>query len=62
MICAVCDKETNIVINRVVANSLDVAPDNAYLIEIPDGVMCDMGWLWDGSNFINPNPPETEII
>ena len=27
------------------------------LVNIPDGVMCDIGWLWDGTSFINPEPP-----
>lgn len=38
--------------------NVDPAPDGTFLVGIQDGVMCDIGWIWDGSIFINPNPPE----
>jgi hypothetical protein len=41
--------------------AVDTAPDGSFLVEILDGVMCDIGWIWDGSIFINPNPPE-EVV
>lgn len=57
MNAAVINNDTNIVENKIVADAEnDLAPDGTYLVNIPDGVMCDIGWLWDGSNFINPNP------
>lgn len=54
--CAVIDLETNIVINKIVAEPIDLAPDGTYLILIADGVICDIGWIWNGLEFINPNP------
>lgn len=55
---AVVDQATNIVVNKIVAEAgVDPAPDGTYLVNIPDGVMCDIGWLWDGTSFINPEPP-----
>lgn len=64
---AVCNLSDNVVINLIMADpSVDIAPDNCYLIEILDGVICDIGWIWDGTQFINPNPvvevlPVTEV-
>lgn len=56
MNAAVVDDQTNIVLNKIVADAAtDPAPDGTYLVNIPDGVMCDIGWLWDGTNFIDPN-------
>lgn len=55
---AVVDINTNLVVNKIVADAaVDVAPDGAYLVDVPDGVMCDIGWLWDGTTFVNPNQP-----
>jgi len=56
MNAAVVDDQTNIVLNKIVADAtIDPAPDGTYLVNIPDGVMCDIGWLWDGTNFVDPN-------
>lgn len=55
--CAVVRLTDNIVINKIVADPADLAPDGTQLILIPEGVMCDMGWIWNGTDFINPNPP-----
>lgn len=52
--CAVVSLETNIVVNKIVAEPIDLPPDGTYLVLIPDGVMCDIGWYWDGTNFIPP--------
>lgn len=59
---AVCNLSDNVVINVIMADpAVDIAPDGAFLVEIKDGVMCDIGWIWNGSIFINPNPPE-EVV
>lgn len=55
--CAVVQLSDNIVVNKIVAEPTDLPPDETYLVLIPDGVMCDMGWLWDGTDFIEPEPP-----
>jgi hypothetical protein len=62
MKCAVCDNNTNIVINTIVADISDVAPNNTYLIEIKDDMWCDIGYIWNGITFINPNPTLSEEI
>jgi hypothetical protein len=57
--CAVVRDTDNIVVNKIVANPDNLPPEGTYLVLIQDGVMCDIGWLWDGVTFIDPNPPET---
>lgn len=52
--CAVVQISDNIVVNKIVADSTDVPPDGTMLVVIEDGVMCDIGWTWDGTNFIEP--------
>lgn len=60
MRCAVCNLSDNVVINIIMADpNVDPAPDGTFLVGIQDGVECDIGWIWDGTTFINPNPPET---
>lgn len=59
---AVVQISDNVVINKIVAEPTAPAYDGTYFVEILDGVMCDMGWIWDGSVFINPNPPVEEFI
>ena len=55
MAAAVIDLATNTVTNKIVADAAtDIAPDGTYLIDIPEGMVCDTGWLWDGSNFVPP--------
>lgn len=59
---AVVRIDDNIVINMIVAEPSDPAYEGTYFVEILDGVMCDIGWLWNGSVFIDPNPPAEEVI
>lgn len=54
--CAVVQLSDGLVINTIVADPTDVAPDDTQLIEIVDGVMCNIGWTWNGNEFVNPNP------
>jgi len=49
--CAVINSE-NRVVNIIVAEPTDIAPDGCILVEIP---FCDIGYIWDGSKF---TPPE----
>lgn len=55
-ICAVVQLSDGVVVNRIIAEPGDLAPDGTYLVLIPDGTICNSGWVWDGINFINPNP------
>jgi hypothetical protein len=55
MEAAVVDLTTNIVINKIVADAaIDPAPDGTRLVDVPEGVMCEISWLWDGINFVPP--------
>lgn len=55
-ICAVVNIIDNIVINKIVAEPTEPSQDGTYLIPC-DNVMCDIGWIWNGVEFIDPNPP-----
>jgi hypothetical protein len=61
MRCACVDKATGLVINTIVAELTDPAPDHTYFIEIPEGVIASIGWTWNGTQFIDPNPPVPEV-
>jgi hypothetical protein len=54
---AVCQTSDNVVVNVILAEVTDPAYPNTYFIEILDGVWCDIGAIWNGTEFFNPNPP-----
>lgn len=54
--CAVVQLSDNVVINMIVANPESLAPEGTQLILISENVMCNMGWIWNGTEFVNPNP------
>jgi hypothetical protein len=59
-ICAVCQLLNGLVINIIVAEPTDPCPyPDCELIETPDvnGVDAQIGWYWNGTDFIDPNPP-----
>lgn len=60
--CAVCQLSDGLVINKIVAVPSDIPPLDCQLIEIMSGQMCDIGWYWNGTDFINPNPPPPEEV
>lgn len=51
---AVVQQSDGLVVNVIVANEGDIAPDGHSLI--PAGY-CSPGWIWDGQQFYDPNPP-----
>ena len=59
---AVCQTNDNVVINVILAEVTDPAYPNTYFIEIQDGVWCDIGAIWNGTDFTNPNSPPQEVI
>ena len=63
MRCAVINKNDGVIVNIIIAEPIELAPIDCYLIGIPEDTFCDIGWSWDGSSFIDPNPqvvqPET---
>jgi hypothetical protein len=52
--CAVVQLSDGLVVNKIVAEPTDLAPDGCQLIAIDD-VSCDIGWTWNGAEFIGPN-------
>ena len=50
--CAVCRLSDGLVINIIVAQPSDPAPDGCQLVEIMTGQTCDIGWTWDGTQFV----------
>lgn len=60
--CAVVQLSDGLVVNIIMAVPSDLAPDGCELIEIVDGQMCDIGWYWDGAQFVSPNPPADEPV
>ena len=49
--------QDNIVTNIIVADAGDSVPEGVTLVEITSETEIDIGWSWDGTVFINPNPP-----
>lgn len=60
--CAVCQLTDGLVVNIIVAVPSDPAQGGCQLVEIMNGQPCDIGWTWDGTEFVNPNPPVPEVI
>lgn len=54
MRCAVCQISDGVVINIIVADSSDEPPNECTLIEIPEKVICGVGWTWNGNAFDPP--------
>lgn len=44
------------VINIIIAQPSDAPPIGCELIEVVAGQPCDIGWYWDGVEFINSDP------
>lgn len=59
--CAVVQLSDGLVVNKIVAEPFDLAPKNCQLISI-DSIVCDIGWIWTGTGFVNPDEPITEPI
>lgn len=59
--CAVVQVSDGLVINKIVSEPTDLAPDGCQLILI-DEVVCDIGWVWNGVEFTNPNPSTSEEV
>jgi hypothetical protein len=52
--CAVCRLSDGLVLNIIIANPSDPAPNNCQLVEIMTGQMCDIGWYYANSVFNGP--------
>lgn len=60
--CAVCQIQDGLVVNIIIASPSDLAPDGCQLVEIMNDQLCDIGWYYDGVNFIDPNPVDEGTI
>jgi hypothetical protein len=60
--CAVCQLEDGLVVNIIIALPSDPAPIGCELVEVMNGQACDIGWYYDGSNFIEPAAPEEGVL
>jgi hypothetical protein len=58
--CAVCQLSDGLVVNIIVAEPTEPAYEGTQLVLVPDVVMSCIGWAWDGTAFIDPNPPPVE--
>lgn len=57
MRCAVVNVTLSTVENLIIADpSVDTVPDFFLLVSLPDDSPVAIGWTWDGTEFINPNP------
>ena len=50
--CAVIDGN-NIVINLIVADPVDPPPSGCILAFKPDTIFVDLGYTWNGTNFLD---------
>jgi hypothetical protein len=55
-ICAVCQLTDGLIVNIIVAEPTDPAPDGCQLIVTPDslGNNAQIGGTWDGTQFLPP--------
>jgi hypothetical protein len=60
--CAVCRLSDGLVVNIIVAIPSDLPPIDCQLIEIMNEQLCDIGWYYDGTTFIDPNPQIEEPV
>ena len=44
----------------IIAEPTDPSPEGCELILVPPDMPCGIGWVWNGTNFIDPNPPTQE--
>lgn len=60
---ALIENLTNTVVNVIVADpAVDAAPEDHSLILLPDDSPVSIGWLYNGSQFVDPNPPVIEEV
>lgn len=58
MRCAVVNSD-GVIVNIIIADPSDPAPIDHFLVSIEDEVFCNIGWIWDGNAFVDPNPPQS---
>ena len=53
---AVVRLEDNVVVNIIVAPPTEPAQLGCYLVDVSDGKFCNIGWVWNGTEFYDPDP------
>ena len=53
--CAVVQISDGLVVNIIIASPNDIPPENCQLVEILPDQMRDIGWYYNGTDFIDPN-------
>jgi hypothetical protein len=53
--CAVCQLSDGLVVNIIIATPSDLPPTDCQIIEVMTGQGCDIGWYWNGVDFIAPS-------
>lgn len=53
--CAVVRYLDNIVVNTIIADPNDLAPEDCFLVEMTENNYGQIGDTWDGTNFIRPS-------
>lgn len=59
--CAVVKLIDGLVINTIMAQPSDEPPFNCELIEIMNDQPCDIGWYWNGTEFLSPVTPISDV-
>ena len=45
--------QSGVVVNLIVGDETSPTEAGTYLVEIPANVFCNIGFTWDGTNFLN---------
>lgn len=57
MRCALINEQTSIVENLIMADPMtDPAPTGYFLLELEDTNPASIGWLWNGTELMDPSP------
>ena len=65
MRAAMVDDTTDVVLGVIMADAnIDPAPAGSFLVNVPDDLIVNPGWVYDPANqsFANPNPVIGEVI
>jgi hypothetical protein len=59
-VCALIDLNSNVVVNMIIAEVTDMAPNGYQIVEVTKSLPSGIGWTWDGTKFTDPNTPVSE--
>ena len=62
-VCAVCQNQTGLVINMIVADAnVDSPPEGCFLVNVEEGTSVGFAWAWDGTKFVDPSKIQSITI